>query len=212
MTRSVPFSGAIKVAPSTTIESASQTALIVDNHTPLYNVNGYNSFLSIHYLCLFAFLFKPWNIASDLIGMPALCIASKLKKFRCVFLSTWSSNLEICWCCGLVTKLDIINRWILSSSSTMLHLFRLRVVIFVNYNDGCLLFLSELSSDPERENRLLVNKILTIQMATTDTVWYHVYWSYVRNATMTGGSLCDCYQLCFRNFVFAEHSFHRARM
>ncbi len=31
----------LEVAPPTTTESAPQTALIVDNHTPLYNANGY---------------------------------------------------------------------------------------------------------------------------------------------------------------------------
>ncbi len=157
--------------PPATADAVSRTTLIVDNHSPLYNANGYKvsqvsaTVARLRFSLTPEYRFRSHRSThlthhSETEGIP-ICLPLDAIFQQADLLMLWTCY-ETRYDCPLVASFVVHDAT----------LFHLRIVISLAYDNGRLLLLSQPKT--EQENRTPIQETLPIQLANTNLFPYRV--------------------------------------
>ncbi len=161
----------VDIAPPIATDVVSQTMLIVDNHSPLYNANGYKVSQVYATVTRLRFTLTPEHRfrshrsahlthRSETEGIPMRLPLDVIFQ---------PADLLMLWTCYETRyNCPLVASFVIHDAA----LFRLRVVISLAYDTGRLILFSQPES--EQEDRMSVQETLHIQLANTDLFHYHV--------------------------------------
>ncbi len=143
----------------------------MDNHSPLYNANGYTVFHVTATSAHLSFSLTPephFRFHRNARLMHRSETEGILMRFPLNMIFQLGDLLMLWTCYEVEYNYPLVTSFIVHDATA----FRLRVVISVRYDNSRLSLLSE--PLPDNENHSPVDEVLTVQLATTSTFRYHV--------------------------------------